>query len=315
MTKYLMSYIFITTFAYFLIALQTVLDKFMLSSKKVSHPAIYTFYTGILSVFTLLLVPWGFNYPGLFWSSSYIFFGVVFIYGIFCLFLAINRSEAGRVLPMVGAVIPIINYSIEYFFLGNSLEVLGILGVGLLVFGGIYISLELPLRIKQRSFFSGFYSSLIAGFLLATAFSAFSYFYDREKTFINVFVWTRLGLVVGSLSLLFFPFWRKIILSSLKNFKKDKQEKIKTGNLFLGNKILGGVGSILINYAISLSSATVVNALISIQYVFVFLIGIVFARVFPHFFQEKHDWKNIFQKLVAIGMIGIGIFLISINLK
>ena len=307
-----MSWIFIAILAYFLIALQTVLDKFLLSSKKVSHPTIYAFYTGILSLFTLVLLPWGFNYPGFFWALMYVFFGLIFVYGILGIFFAINKSEASRVLPVVGVVIPIVTYFIEYFFLGNNLDGLKILGIGLLIAGGIVISFELPLKINQKKFFQGLYPSLIAGVLLAIAFSAFSYFYAREKAFINVFVWTRLGLVAGALSLLIFSPWRKVILSSLKNFKEDKKEKIKTGNLFVGNKILGGFGSILVNYAISLGSVTVVNALVSIQYVFIFLIGIAFARIFPHFFQEKHDGKSIFQKLAAISIVGLGLVLISI---
>jgi len=308
-----MNWIFIAISAYFLIALQTVLDKFLLSSKKVSHPAIYAFYTGILSLFTLILIPWGFNYPGFFWVLMYIFSGLVFVYGILGIFFAIAKSEASRVLPVVGVVIPIVTYFIEYFFLRNNLDVLKILGIGLLIAGGIIISFELPLKISQKKFFRGFYPSLIAGVLLAIAFSAFSYFYAREKAFINVFVWTRLGLVAGALSLLLFSAWRKIILGSLKNFKKDKKEKINTGNIFVGNKLLGGVGSILVNYAISLGSVTVVNALVSVQYIFIFLIGIVFARLFPHFFEEKHDGKSVFQKLTAIGIVGLGLVLISIK--
>lgn len=307
-----MIWIFIAILAYFLIALQTVLDKFLLSSKKVSHPAIYAFYTGILSLFTLFLIPWGFNYPGFLWAIAYLFFGLIFVYGILGIFFAISKSEASRVLPVVGVIIPIATYFIEYFFLKNNLDMAKFLGIGFLIAGGIIISFELPLKTNQKKFFRGLYPSLMAGFLLAIAFSAFSYFYDREKAFINVFIWTRLGLVAGALSLLLVSPWRKMILSSLKNFKKDKKEKIATSNLFVGNKILGGAGSILVNYAISLGSVTAVNAMVSIQYVFIFLIGIIFARIFPAFFEEKHDQKSVAQKLLAIGIVELGLVLILI---
>jgi len=215
-------------------------------------------------------------------------------------------------LPVVGVIIPIVTYSIEYFFLENILNNLRILGIGLLLIGGLIISFEFPLHLKQKKFFQGLYPSLIAGILIGIAFSAFSYFYDRERAFISVFIWTRLGLVAGALSLLIFTSWRKIILNSLRNFQQDKKEKIKTSNLFVGNKVLGGAGSILVNYAISLGSVTAVNALISIQYVFIFLIGIVFAKAFPHFFEEKHDRISILQKLVAISLVGLGLVLIAI---
>jgi len=162
----------------------------------------------------------------------------------------------------------------------------------------------------KKKFFSGFYQSIFAGLILAIAFSAFDFFYKKEGTFLNVFIWTRMGLFFGALTLLFYPAWKKIIFDSLLNFKKPKKNNIRTGNLFVLNKILGGVGSVLVNYAIALGSVTIVNALVAVEYVFVFMIGIIFARFFPEFFHEKHGRKEIFQKTASIAIIGLGLFLI-----
>lgn len=310
-----MSWVLIAVISYLLVALQTVLDKFMLSSKRVSHPAIYAFYSGILSLFTLALAPFGLKSIGFGNFLLYTFFGIVFIYGVLLVFFAIKNSEASRVTPVVGAVIPIITYLIEVFLFGKSFGSWEIWGIVILICGGLLISFEFPLKAKEKKFFAGFYYSIFAGILLAIAFSAFDFFYKKEGSFLNVFIWTRMGLVIGALTLFLYPAWKKIILNSLLNFKKPKKENVRTGNLFVLNKILGGVGSALTNYAIALGSVTIVNALVSVEYVFIFIIGIIFSIMFPEFFEEKRGGRHIFQKVSSIAIIGIGVFLISLNIK
>jgi drug/metabolite transporter (DMT)-like permease len=280
-----------------------------LSSKKVSHPALYAFYVGILDLFVLALIPFGFNWPGMFWALAYIFSGAIFLYGVLGVFFAINQSEVGRVTPVVGAVIPVVTCFMEYFLLENAFSRKEFLGIGFVILGGLLISFQLPFKLKQEKFFRGLYPALGAGFLLALAYLMFDYFYSREGNFFNVFIWTRLGLTGGALSLFIYSPWRKKILASLGGFKKEKEKNIQIGSLFVFNKVIGGVGSGMVNYAISLGSVTVVNALVSVQYVFVFLVGIIFARTFPRFFEEKHDWRSLLQKVVAIGIIGWGLAL------
>jgi hypothetical protein len=87
-----------------------------------------------------------------------------------------------------------------------------------------------------------------------------------------------------------------------------------TGALFVINKILGGIGSILTKMAIAMGSVTIVNALVSIEYVFIFGLGLIFSLRFPKIFQEKEDFLNIFQKVSAIAIIAGGVFLIAIKI-
>jgi drug/metabolite transporter (DMT)-like permease len=308
-----MSWIVIAAIAYFLISLEVILDKFMLSSERVSHPAIYAFYTGILSLGSFLLIPFGVRWVSLPLAVTYIFFGIIFLYGILFLFFAFKKSEASRVTPVVGAVIPIVTYFLAHRFSIEKLSLFQLAGMVLLVLGGLFISFEWPLRINKKKFFSGFYHTIAAGILLAIAFTAFKGFYTKHGGFTTVFVWTRVGLTIGALSLLLYPAWRKIILHSGKKFKNPGQDNVKTGGLFVFNKILGGTGSILTNFAISLGSVTIVNAMVSLEYVFIFLLGLMFSVRLPQIFQEKTDAFNIFQKSAAIIIITAGVVLISIK--
>lgn len=307
------SWILIAVVAYFLVALQIILDKFLLSSRRVSHPAIYAFYSGLLSLATVpIFYPFGFHWIGGGKIPLYFLAGMVFIYGTLCLFFALKKSEAGKVTPVAGAVIPVATFFLSIIFLDERLGRMQIAGVIALIFGGLLISFDLPLKVNRRKFFAGFWQTISAGVLLAMAFTAFKYFFERDN-FANVFIWTRLGLFAGALSFLFFPFWRRIIRASLKKFKKPERENTRTGILFVFNKILGGTGSALANYAIALGSVTVVNALVSVEYIFVFLFGLLFSFWLPEVFKEKGAFWDVAQKIGAIIIITFGIILISLK--
>ncbi|EKE10730.1 MAG: hypothetical protein ACD_15C00207G0011 [uncultured bacterium] len=308
-----MSYILIAVAAYFLVAIEVILDKFLITSKKVSHPVIYTFYVGMMSLFALMFFPFGFHWLSFGDAILSIISGIIFVYGLLALFYAIEKSEASRVMPVVGAIIPIVTFLLSIFFLEERLRSIQLFGVAALIIGGVLISFEFPLRNKNK-FFHGFYLSIVAGILLAIAFTWFKYFYDRDN-FANVFIWTRFGLFLGSASLFLHSGWRKKIWSSFGGFKSPQKDHYKTGSLFVINKTLGGVGSIMTHYAIALGSVTIVNALVSIEYVFILIIGFFMSFRFPRIFQEKKDVLIVSQKIISIFIIAAGLILISVKFK
>lgn len=305
-----MSWFAVTASAYFLIALEMVLDKFLISSKRVSHPSVYAFYSGVLSTFAFVFVPFGFRLVEPEKIILSILAGMVFTYGILALFFAFDRGEASQVAPVSGAFTTIATYLISFLFLHEKLDGGHAIGVAVLIAGSLLISLNLFDSRSSRKFFRGFGMSILSGVLLAVAYTSFKGFYRHDK-FINIFIWTRLGLFIGALSLFAVSGWRRKILASLSNFRSPKGGDVGSGGLFVANKALGGTGSILLNYAISLGSVTLVNALVALEYLFVFLMGAMLVRWFPKAFKEKSDWKIVTQKVGAIVMITIGVVLVS----
>jgi drug/metabolite transporter (DMT)-like permease len=305
-----MIFIFAALGSYFLGALTIILDKFLLGSKRISTPAVYSFYIAIFGLFVLFFIPFaGFSVP----SSWQIFLsllgGVFFSYGILALYFAIQKSEASRVSPIVGAIIPVATYFLSLIFSSEKLILIQIIGVALLIFGGLLISFDLPLKINKKKFFAGFYASILAGLLLALSYFVFKFVYN-EQTFFNGFIWTRLGCFLAVLSYFFVPKWRKEIFKSLKEFKKPKKKEYQTGGLFVGNKILGGTSSILLNVAIAMGSVTIVNSLVSAQYVFVLALAYFAHKKYPFVFGEKLYFWDWMQKAGAIVLIGAGIVFI-----
>lgn len=306
-----MNWLAISSLAYFLLALEVVLDKYLLSSKRISHPAIYTFYAGTLGLFSLIFAPFGLHHLKTIDIIYRFIGGMVFIYGMLCLFWAISKSEASRVVPVVGALIPIVALFLSYIFLNERLSAIHITGIILLTLGGLWISYDFD-SLDKPKLFSGFGFSILAGILLAISAVTFKRFYNHDN-FVDVYIWTRIGAFLGVLSFFLVSSWRKVILESFFKFKKPESEHKKSGFLFLLSRAVGGSGSILKERATAFipASVTIVNALASIEYVFVFLLGIIFSLWIPSVFEEKRDWKNIGQKIVSIIIIAIGLIFVA----
>jgi hypothetical protein len=66
----------------------------------------------------------------------------------------------------------------------------------------------------------------------------------------------------------------------------------------------------MLNYAIVLGSVTLINALVSLQYIFVLAIAGLFSRSHGHIFQEKLEFWDWAQKIAAIAIIAAGMFFI-----
>lgn len=304
-----MNWLAISIIAYFFLALEVILDKFLLSSKRVSHPVIYAFYTGMLGLFALVFVPFGFHGIGAIEIISRLIVGMIFIYGMLCLFFALNKSEASRVTPVVGAVIPIVIFFLSIIFLNEQFHVREIYGIAALIIGGLWISYDFE---AKRKMFPGFFWSILAGVLLAISATALKGFYLHDN-FFNAYIWTRVGAFLGVLVFFLVPAFRNIIFLSLFKFKKPERRSGQSGILFVVTRSIGGLGSILKEKATSftLASVTVVNALSSTEYVFIFLMGLFFSIWLPDVFQEKKDWKNIIQKVLGIVIITIGLILVA----
>ncbi|MFQ6002455.1 MAG: hypothetical protein ACE5KJ_01785, partial [Candidatus Zixiibacteriota bacterium] len=126
------------------------------------------------------------------------------------------------------------------------------------------------------------------------------------EPFLNGLFWTRMGGVLGALTIVAVP----------ENFRRiywATKKAPKTAPLpFLINQAAGGGGGILQQYAISLGSAALVGALQGVQYAFLLVLIIFLSRRFPQLKEEFSRWA-IIQKVSAIILIAIGLFILAIG--
>jgi len=297
-----MTWLFLTIVSYFFAALVATIDKFLVS-KKIPQPISYTFYIGILSIFSLLLIFIG----GLVFPTTTQFFisfltGALFILALLFFFQSLKINEPSRVIPLVGSFIPVFSFVLSFFILDEKFSGLTLIALCFLILGGFLIAI---VKYKGKEWFiQGWFFVILASLFFAFSFVLSKVIY-LQLPFISGFIWIRFGSFIFSLGFLLIGKWRKIIFDSLKTTEK------KVSLLFLSNQGFSAFAFILLNLAISLVSVPLINALQGLQYIFIFFFALIISKKFSYLFQEELEKKVILQKIIAIILILIGLFILS----
>jgi drug/metabolite transporter (DMT)-like permease len=318
-------WLFITISAYFINAGVYVADKFLLS-KKIHSSIAYAFYVGVWSVFNvflLILVPW--QAPSLQELTLDLLAGFLFLVTLVFWYKALHQSEASRVVPIVGALVPIFSFILSFVFLGESLSQQQFIAFIILIFGGVLISIKhtkvylyrkvinrvrevigdifgkVPAGVQPTSRL--LVNSVAAAVFFATYYVLMKYIYMYQP-FVGSFVWSRLGSFIGVLFMLFVPNWRYLIVEQQKGAKTPK-------NLFffLTIRLLAAAAFIMINWAISLGNVAIVNALQGVQYLFLFVIILIVSARYPKVLNEQLGGGVLLQKLIGTIMVCLGLYL------
>ncbi len=298
-----MNWLLIVVVAHFFYAGIFIIDRYLLK-RGFPNPLSYAFYTGILSIFVIVLAPLGFSIPPTNQIIISLVTGIAWLLATLIFFTALRRGESSRVVPTVGGLIPLFTLGLSFIFLGERLALKEIIAFCLLVGGGIILSL---LVTKVRIFSKSKRICLTKAFIPALGAALFFavYFVMTKSVFLNQslisgMIWIRLGAVLGSLLLLVPSVSRRII------FKKRKTIKVKSFGLFLSARGLGAGAGFLIYWAISLGSVTLVNALQGVQFLFLLVLAFFLFRKIPSL-REHFDKRVLFQKIIAIIFICLGL--------
>jgi drug/metabolite transporter (DMT)-like permease len=116
-----MLWILISAASYFLTAVTSVADKFLVS-KKMPSPAVYSFFVGILSITALILVPFGFFLPPAGIILIAFASGFFLLFSLFCFYSALVENEASRIVTIAGTMTPIFSLSLSYLIFGEKLS-------------------------------------------------------------------------------------------------------------------------------------------------------------------------------------------------
>ena len=112
--------------------------------------------------------------------------------------------------------------------------------------------------------------------------------------------------MTAALSLLLLPTIRRHVFQVTKNTTK------KTGLLVIANRVLGGLAFLSIIYAIRLGSVSVVNALSSLQFLFIFLIIFFLGRYMPELYHHEFRQGHVLHKVLSMFFIIAGFFFLFI---
>ena len=326
------SWFFISLTAYFLLALAAVIDKYLLD-KRISRPTTYAFYVGVFGLMALFLFPFGFFVPLFATLVLSLSSGFISILAFYSFYVILQKSEASRVVPVIGGFSPIFVLILSSFFLGESLKAIEYPAFFFLISGGVLISLAIKydgIHVQKPETVKIFIATVISAFLFALSFVFFKAAVFGTP-FINAFIWSRLGGFSASLIFLipiasrqnifatpktwFSGFSVKKLSGSEADARALIQDKrmISTGSLFAINKIIGATGFFLLNYAISIGKVSIVNAMQGVQYALVFIIALLLSRKYPDILREDFSSLAVLEKILGIGLVAGGLLLLALG--
>lgn len=270
--------------------------------RSVPQPVRYATYVGLASIFAFVLAPWGFSLPPLTWVCLSVLAGLVFLGSIMFVFRLLQRFEPSRVVPVYGALVVITLLAAERYALATRFTAADLLAAGLLVAGTFFLTHR---RGKSAATY-GFATLVVA----AGAASALYFFLAKlvfaELGFINGFIWTRLGAFAGAvvLWLALHRFW--------ESRRQSAQISVWLGAVVLGNRLVAGTGSVLVNAAVALASPALVNALRGVEFAFLFLIVLGLSVAAPRLLAEELRAASILEKVAGLAAVGAGLAILTV---
>ncbi len=298
--------------AHLLNALVFIVDKVLLG-RAIKNPTVYAVIIGLMSGVVGVLIPVvrhldppAFQQvpPPLVLLED-LASGAFLILALIAFFGALKRLEASRLIPFVGALIPLATFIVSFQVLGERLTSSEVVAFLLLVSGGVFITLD-PHHPNTKSTWRGWMLAMASVLLFTGSFVSMKHLFNQQ-VFWDAFIWSRFGsFVVAVLILLFHSsLWAEI----RSTFKRLPSLQIAQ---FLGNQALGALGFIILSQAINLApSVTIVNALQGVQYVFVLLFVVVASIRSPKLLKEQMTPMIILEKCIAIALIAEGLVLLK----
>lgn len=297
-----MNFIPIAIVAYALNALSILVAKAQLSSS-IPNPLSYAFFSGILQLVALFLIPFGFSLDfSLNVTILSLASGITFVLATIYLMQSIKDNEASVAGPVVGGLNPLFALILGSLLLNQALTSTQTISILVLVAGAGVLTGSFWVK---RLYFDRRLLVLIA----SGALYGLSYVFLREiflqTSFINGLVLTRVAAGLFSISLLAVPVFRRQI------FIKPKGGTRQTGVIFLAGQLAGGISSFLIFYAVSLANSALVNSFFGVQYLVIMAAALLLAKRAPQLLDEKLSLLTIFQKIAGALIMSLGLYLLA----
>ena len=232
--------------------------------------------------------------------------GTAFYLGLYFLYQTVQKAEISKANPLIISITPLMVFGLA---LGLSIELVSVkklLGIVLIILSSYFISqIGLPkTRLGKKSWLLLLVTCLM--FALSNVFSKVAYI---EMPFITAFIWLRwLALGAAIVFTLALNGWPAIF-----SFReKQAQTTQKKWLAFALGQSAGGLGVILMQYAISLGSVTLITALNGLQFFLVMLIVYFFTRFHPQILNENIAGKFVVKKIIWSLVLFSGVTLILI---
>jgi len=181
-----------------------------------------------------------------------------------------------------------------------------IIGAFIILIASIGITLEAN-EIKKLVFKKGVFFLMMTSSILLTISSSIFKIYTRDDKFWENTFWVYIGYAVYVLLLLFIN--QNLRGEFISNFKRSSSFIV---SINLGNEFIALVGNIIFNYTILIAPIGLVYFVSEgTQPFFVFVYGVILTKFFPKLSQENMQADHLIQKILAIILMAVGVYLVS----
>jgi drug/metabolite transporter (DMT)-like permease len=230
---------------------------------------------------------------------------VMYLVFLWSYFKAMENDEASIVIPFF-QLIPVFAFILGYFFLGETITKIQFFAMFLILAGATVLSFEIDEENKFKLRRNTVLFMILSSFASAIDSVIYKYVILQEDFWISSF-WTYIFIgFIGAVILVTFKVYRRDFLYILKH----NSSKIIGLNVL--NEGLSIVGNLAITFATLLAPVALVLLANAYQPVFVLIIGILLTIFFPKIVSEKIQLKHLIQKILVIGVMLIGTYLLFI---
>ncbi len=292
-------WLLITLAAVFFWSFVNIFDKVLVTDYTKS-PLISTALINLIGFFILLpfIALFGFKMLRLELLLLYVLDISLWVIAVLLYYKAIQLGEASRVVTAFNTI-PIFTLALAVLLIGESVSAAQLAGIVLLVLGAILVSAKKTRGVSVRKWI----------FIVPIAAVLFGLDTVVTKFLLASVDWFSLlvlrALILFALFSLALPFYYKKLFSIVK--KKPKALLVATAS-----ELFYFPGRGLLTIALSISSASIVSAVTSIQPFFVLLIALASSIFFPKFLREEIDVEHVAIKSIAVILAVAGAAMVSL---
>lgn len=298
--NFILNGVFIAILAHGMIGTSLVWDKILLKKQGMKNLLSYVFWLGAISVFGLFIAFFGFRLPPLRYVGMGFAAGVLDLVASYFYYAALKAGEASEELAAMGGfgpvatvliAIPLLRHPVGGELNGFIVMTLG----GFIMFFASKVSLKkmLPLILLASVAFG------MTNVLQKIVFN--------HTNFATGFVFYTLGTFIGAMALLIPPSWRRQI------FQHSEEAPPRSKVCYMINRLLAGLGSFLVIFAISRTSPALVEAISGLRYVIVFLAAYAITKWKPTWFKEDFRGWTLVAKIMATCLVISGLVLVGLH--
>jgi hypothetical protein len=148
-------------------------------------------------------------------------------------------------------------------------------------------------------------NAVFAAVLFAVSLVLSKYVFDQSNL-VTGLVWSRLGMFTIAAGFLLYRPWRKAILST------PQEVGHRNAFLFYFVRLIGALAGLMQNYAISIGSVIIVNALQGFQFAFLLALTSALSIYYPRVLKENITGPILALKISAIFLITGGLMILGL---